>query len=188
MTTFPFKQTFWMFAVFCILACSAWNYKHIQKSVGLDAETLANTEDLVVSTFSVKQFDAKGVLTHLMESPELTHISHQDTHFIKLPHIMVKEANKPVWNIHSQTAKAIQKGSKIIFSNQVVIQQAVNGTNLKTEELIYFPKKKFATSDAMVTVTQPGSIVRSKGINAYLGENPMVSLNKAHATYEPAHA
>ena len=42
-------------------------------------------------------------------------------------------------------------------------------STLKTEEVTYFPKEKKATTILFVTFEQPGNIVQSKGMNAYLG-------------------
>ena len=80
-------------------------------------------------------------------------------------------------------------GKKITFNKEVVIHQPASDHNqentLKTEQLIYYPDKKYATTTKLVTFIQPGSIVTSTGMNAWLEEKRIQLLNRPRINYEP---
>jgi len=186
------KQAAWLFCAMIALACSGWYFASTPVLVRMDEQTLANTPDYVINGFVVRQFDANGVLINFMESPELQHIPNQDANLIKAPHIIVKQDNQPAWDIRSMLAKAVNRGDSITFTKQVVIHQDkgdnTQASTFKTEELVYFPKKKYATTAAAVMFEQPGSIVHATGMNAWLEDKHVELLGKTRATYEPNHA
>lgn len=186
------RQAAWLFCAMIALACSGWYFAGTPAPAKLDDQTLANTPDYVIHGFAVRQFDAQGVLINFMESPELQHIPNQDANLIKSPHITVKQDDQPAWDIRSGHAKAINRGESITFMKQVVIHQEkgskTQASTFKTEELVYFPKKKYATSSVAVIFEQPGSVVHANGMNAYLEDKHVELLGKTRATYEPNHA
>lgn len=58
-------------------------------------------------------------------------------------------------------------------------------STFKTEEVTYFPKEKRATTELFVTFEQPGNIVESTGMNAYLDEKRVELLHGAKGSYVP---
>ncbi|MGQ3891249.1 LPS export ABC transporter periplasmic protein LptC [Legionella sp. CNM-4043-24] len=186
------RQAAWLFCAMIALACSGWYFASTPVPVKLDEQTLANTPDYVIQGFALRQYDAKGTLINFIESPRLEHIPNQDTNLISSPHITVKQDDLPAWDIRSEQAKAINRGDSITFTKNVIIHQGKGRSNqpstFKTEELVYFPKKKYATSNAAVIFEQPGSVVHANGMNAWLEDRHVELLGKTHATYEPDHA
>ena len=186
------KQATWMFFLMIALACSGWYFASSTAIVKLDADTLANTADSIVIGLTVRQYTVTGSLANFLESPEMQHIPDKNTHLFKSPHIILNQENQPSWDIRSLKAESINKGDQITFIKKVVIHQDKSEKNqestFKTEQLLYFPKQKFATTKRAITFEQPGSTVHSKGMNAYLEDKRVELLNKAHAIYLPNHA
>lgn len=185
------KQALWLFFTLIALAGSGWYFASASPGIKLDAQMLAKTADATVDGLSIKQFNAQGKLVNFLESPHMHHIPENDTHIFTSPHIILKQEDESAWDIRSQQASAFNKGEKIIFSQQVVIaqsrpQQPDAGT-FKTEELTYLVKQKFASTPLDVTFSQPGTVVQSRGMNAYLAEKHVVLLNNTHAIYKPSH-
>ncbi len=184
------KNAISLFATLLMLALLGWyNAREIPK-LGLDEQILSHTADAIVSGLKLRQFNTEGTLTHYLESQKMEHMPFHETHFFQTPHIIVRQDGEPAWEIFAKQATSINKGEQVTFTKEVVVHQGKGEKNeestINTEKLIYFPKKKLATSDEMVIFKQAGSIVHSKGMSAYL-EDKHIELGKAQVTYEPKH-
>ncbi|USQ13211.1 LPS export ABC transporter periplasmic protein LptC [Legionella lytica] len=184
------KQGIWFFLVLIALAGSGWYYSHSSRLLRLDSETLANSVDTTISRVKVRQFDDKGSLTTLLATPKMRHVQKGDMYFFKKPHILVSQDKQPPWDIRSNHAKSFDGGQRIVFIGDVIVHQTqgdnVQGSTLKTEEVTYYPNEKKASTDLLVTYEQPGNIIQSKGMNAYLDEKRVELLHQARGSYVPA--
>ncbi|MCE3044753.1 LPS export ABC transporter periplasmic protein LptC [Legionella sp. 16cNR16C] len=185
------KHAAWLFITLFALACSGWYFASSSSpTIKLDKQVLSIMPDAVVSGLVVRQFSKEGLLVNLLETPRLRHIPENNTHYLTAPHIIIKQNDQPGWEIRSAKAKSINGGQQINFTDEVVIHQDKSQhneeTTITTSELTYYPKTKFATTQALVNFVQPGSIVKSQGMNAYLADK-RVQLSRVRATYEPRH-
>jgi lipopolysaccharide export system protein LptC len=183
------KQITWLFFILITLACSGWYYSHSNLITRLDSETLANSVETTVSHLKVRQFDAQGTLVNLLTTPVMQHVQNGDVYLFQRPHILVSQEEQPPWDIRSNNAKSFEGGKRITFSGNVIVQQKQGNktqqSTLKTEEVTYFPKEKKASTDLLVTYEQPGNIIQSKGMNAYLDEKRVELLHQARGSYVP---
>lgn len=186
------KQATWLFCLMITLACSGWYFAISTTKVKLDDETLANTADSIVLGLTIRQFSTNGLLANFLESREMQHIPDKDINLFTSPHIIVSQENQAAWDIRSDKAQSINKGEKITFIKDVVIHQdkseKAQESTFKTEELVYFPKQKFASTALAVVFEQPGSTIHSTGMNAYLEDKHVELLGKTRAIYKPNHA
>lgn len=186
------KQAAWLFCTMIALACSGWYFASSPAVMKLDEKTLLGMPDSIVTGLTVRQFSPEGTLANFLETPEMESIPQKNTHLLKSPHIILNQKDQQGWDIRSEKAESINRGQQITFINQVVIHQNKGLHNqestFRTEELTYFPKKKFATTALAIIFEQPGSIVHSTGMNAYLEDKRVELLSKTRATYEPSHA
>lgn len=183
------KQTIWVLVAALLLIGSSWYYKQLKPLIRLDNETLSTTIDSTVTKLTVRQFNENGELANLLTTPLMEHIPKDNIHLLQTPHIVIKEKDQPEWEINSRTAKSYQGGERITFINKVVVHQnpdkKTQESTLKTEEVTYFPKEKRATTDLFVTFEQPGNIIESTGMNAYLEEKRVELLHGAKGSYAP---
>lgn len=183
------KQVIWLFFTLIILACSGWYYGHTNLLTRLDSETLANSVETTVSQLKVSQFDNEGTLVNLLTTPTMQHIQKGDLYLFESPHILVSQEQQPPWDISSKNATSFEGGKRITFTGNVIVHQnqgnKSQGSTLKTEEVTYFPKEKKASTDLLVTYEQPGNIIQSKGMNAYLDEKRVELLHQARGSYVP---
>lgn len=185
------KQAAWIFCLLLSLACSALYFASSTSILRLDDKTLSLAADTFINNLTVRRFDLAGKLVNYLHTPEMQHIPENNTHFFKTPSLALSQDNDPPWEISAQSAKAIKGGEQITFIHDVVVHQA-NGkhtqeSTMKTEELSYFPKDKLASTDLAVSFEQPGNIVHSTGMKAYLADK-RIQLSQARATFEPKHA
>lgn len=181
----------------CILltgfVCSFWYYMSNSNAnrFVIDKEKLINSVDITVTNISFKEFNQKGELANYLETPLAEHVPKDNTHFLTNPHIIVKEEDKAPWDINAKHAKAIKGGEEITFSKDVKIAQKKDINNgdilLRTEEITYFPNKKYAITKKDVKLQQDQSIVEATGLKAFLAENRIQFLSKAHGHYEQKH-
>lgn len=183
------KQVTWLFFSLIILACSGWYYSHSSAFTRLDRETLANSVAITVSDLKVRQFDAEGKLINLLTSPTMQHIQNGNVYLFAKPHILVHQDEQPPWDIRSHHAKSFEGGKRITFTGNVIVHQKqgskTQASTMKTEEVTYFPKEKKASTDLLVTYEQPGNIIQSQGMNAYLDEKRVELLHQARGSYVP---
>jgi lipopolysaccharide export system protein LptC len=186
------KQAAWLFCLLLCLAGSGLYFASEKPIKRLDDNLLSKTADMVISNLSVRRFDEQGKLVNFLQTPEARHIPANNTHLFKSPHLTLSQNNQPAWEINSQNAKSINGGELITFKNKVVIHQQKNKngqeSTMKTEELHYYSKSKVAVTELPVSFEQPGSIVHSKGMKAYLEDRHIQLLSQARATFEPKHA
>ncbi|MGC1181996.1 LPS export ABC transporter periplasmic protein LptC [Legionella sp.] len=183
------KQIIWLFFMLITLACSGWYYTHSSLIKRLDRETLNNSVETTVSNLKVHQFNTEGTLVNLLTTPIMQHIQNGDVYLFQNPHILVSQEEQPPWDIHSNSGKSFEGGKRILFSGNVIVHQKqgskTHESTLKTEEVTYFPKEKKASTDLLVTYEQPGNIIQSQGMNAYLDEKRVELLHQARGRYVP---
>lgn len=185
------KSAGWLFCLLIILAYSSYYFALSPVFVRLDDQALSTMPDTIVHDLKVSQYDETGKLANQLITPLLKHIPYQNSHWLKSPDIIVSQNNHPDWHIRAEQALAVHAGQKITFRSHVVIDQRDPATQtahtFRTEELIYFPKQKFALSHVAVLFEQPGSVVQSQGMKAWLAEKHVKLLSKTNATYQPPH-
>ena len=183
------KQFFWLSCTAILFAGSLWHYYQQSPTVRLDAEALAHSVQTTVRDLKIQQYNTEGQLTNFFSSPWVEHIPHDDVYLFQQPRILVSQEQQPPWDIRANQGKAIANWKKIIFSGQVVVEQAQGKKNLpsifKTEEVTYYPKEKKASTDLLVTYEQPGNKIESQGMNAYLEEKRVELLHRARGHYAP---
>lgn len=183
------KQAAWLFIALICLAASGWYFASSSKKFELlDDETLSTTADAIITNLTVQKFDLQGHLVNALNTPLLHHIPRHNQHWLKNPSIVVSQEAQAPWEIHSDQATSLNGGDQITFSQHVILEQkeknSVKNTVL-TEELTYFPNTKFATTDQEITLKQPGSIVHSLGMEAWLSEKRVKLLHQARGQYDP---
>ena len=184
------KQAAWLFLAVMCIACSSWYFASSPVIIKLDKHTLSTTIDMAINNLTVHQFNAEGQLVNYLQTPLMHHISENNTHLLKAPHIVVSQPNQPTLEIHSQQATALYGGQQITFNKNVVIHQSKNEntqeSTLKTEAITYFSKDKIATTALDVTYERAGNIVKATGMKAYLAEKRVQLLSNARGSYEPS--
>ena len=182
------KQAAWLFAALICIACSSWYFASSPVVVMLDKHTLSTTADMVINNLTVHQFDTEGRLVNYLQTPLMRHISANNTHWFKTPHIVVSQQNQPAWDIHANQATALYGGQQITFNDSVVIHQEkdenTQESTFKTESITYFPKDKLATTLLDISYERPGHTVQATGMKAYLAEKRIKLLSQAKGTYE----
>lgn len=181
----------WLLLALISMAVSGWYFASSTPMKRLDAKTLSTTADTVINELTVHQFDTNGRLVNYLKTPLMKHVAHENTNWIKEPHIIVTQDNQPAWEIRAQEATAVHGSQEITFNKNVVIHQNkdehTEESTMTTEAITYFTKDKLATTPLEITYERAGSIVQSTGMRAYLADKRVVLLSNARGTYGPNH-
>lgn len=97
-----------------------------------------------------------------------------------------KDADSP-WYITADSAHSNFDGSIITLSQNVHAWQKIDNASrneLKTEQLILEPNKKYAETDKAVTISNPGNIVNGVGMQAFLKSNIIKLLSRVKSVHE----
>ncbi len=180
----------WSCVIVTICLCFFWYHMSYisNDKISIDKELLKKSIDVTITDISVKEFDKNGQLINFLETPKIEHIPKNNTHILTNPYIIVQEENKEPWYINAKLAKATNGGTKITFSDDVkIMQKKPVGTGdflLSTEEITYFPGKKYAITTKNVKLQQNNSIVEATGLKAFLAESRIQFLKNARGHYE----
>ena len=144
------KQTFYLFSTLIALASSFWFFSSSAPKFKLNAKTLLETTDTVITNLNVRQYSKTGTLSHSLQTPLVRHIPKNNTHLILKPHIFIARPAQPSWEINAAEATALYGGEEITFKHDVRIHQKKGDHNdestITTEEITYFPKTQMATT------------------------------------------
>ncbi len=110
---------------------------------------------------------------------------------LQKPKLMIYKPDGSAWSICANTGKVEQPtlGSieQIILEDEVVLERPATATvfpiKLETRELRYQPKKQFAESHQLVTMTKPGLTITGIGLRAYLEQNSVELLQDVKTHY-----
>ena len=178
-----------LFSVITVLATSAWFFlTHSSKPFKAVAD---NIPDHHFTSLHVEQFSKTGLPVYDLNTPAAYHLPHEDIHYLTAPHILVTQVKQPAWTIQSERATITAKGEEITFQNHVVIKHEAYQTTkagiLKSEELHYFTKKKYASTPLLVTWEQDDKKLEAIGMHADLISHHIELLKDVRAHYRPAH-
>lgn len=183
------KQALSFLCILILLAGSSWYFGSSTVLEKLDEGTLSRTADMFVHNLKVHKFDADGILVHQLSAPSMQHYPQDDSYIFQKPFIIVNQKDQPAWNIRSEKAQSRHAAETITFTEQVVVHQNAGKTTqestMTTEKIVYYPKEKKASSDALVTFEQPGNTLQSTGMTAWLAEKRVQLLHQARGKYVP---
>ena len=91
------------------------------------------------------------------------------------------------WEVRSNTAWVSGKGDEVRLQGNVIAvsKQSERGMRMTTQRLNVFPQKNRAVSPGVVTVTQPGSILRGQGMEALLDSKRVRFHSNVKLRYVP---
>lgn len=184
------QQYIYLFFLLILLGFSGWYYMQSSFNLNiLSPKIIAYLPDIMVEDLTLTQFDTQGKPAHSFYTPQLTHFPHKSMSQYTSPQITLTPEGQEPWSIHSNAGEAEDGINKIILIGNVVMHQ--NATNnekektIKTEEITYYTKKNWATTQKKIFFEQPGLSVQSVGLAADLKEQQIFLLHQVSSIYEP---
>ncbi len=168
---------------------SAWAVWH-QRGKDTSLSALPGQPDYVLEDFELVALDEKGVESFTLRAPRLTRDPDARTLAIVTPLFLIPPrsgSQAEPWEVRSRTGWVSAKGEELRLRGDVtaVNAGAAGPTTLASDEMNVFPKAKRATSAAQVTVTQPGSILRGRGLEVSLDSRQYTLKSEVRSRYVP---
>lgn len=145
--------------------------------------------DFVLHQFELVALDATGKESFTLRAPKLARNSGDRTMSLATPLFLVPDAEGHYWEVRSRTGWVNAGGSEVRLRGNVRATsppQAASPVTMNTEQLNLFPDTNRTTSRAVVTITQPGSILRGRGLEANLATKRYELQSEVRSRYVPS--
>lgn len=180
------------FATLVLLAAAAvsgwalWHQRHQDDAL---AEPTGRA-DYVLEDFELVALDDQGQEAFTLRAPRLTRDPNAKTMDIATPLFLIPAragSQSEPWEVRAKTGWVSAKGEELRLRGTVtaVSVGATAPTTLASEEMNVFPKAKRAASAAQVTITQPGSILRGRGMEVSLASKQYTLKSEVRSRYVP---
>ncbi|HSR65360.1 MAG TPA: LPS export ABC transporter periplasmic protein LptC, partial [Xanthomonadaceae bacterium] len=144
--------------------------------------------DYVLHDFELVALDDQGQESFTLRAPRLQQTPGARTMDLAQPLFLLPDENGHYWQVRART------GWVSAGREHIRLTGAVLGTSppedphkvaLRTEQLNVFPDRHHASTQAVVTVTQPGSILRGRGLEVALDTRRYEFLSQVRSHYVP---
>ncbi len=184
------QQYIYLFLLIIALGFSGWLYMQSSFNINfLSPKTIAYLPDMMIEDLTVTQFDVEGKPAHYFHTPHLTHFPHKSMSQFTSPQIILSPEEGQPWTIRSDKGKAEDGSNKITLIGDVVFHQNAADNEkekiIKTEEMTYYTKRSWATTQKKVFFEQPGLSVQSTGLAADLKKQQIYLLHQVSSIYNP---
>ena len=176
-------------------AISGWSiWKHRPAQTGPVAADARS--DYVLQDFEVVVLDNLGHESFTLRAPRLARSPGDRTMTLATPTFLIPAAptagavptREAGWIVTSKSGWVSAAGDELRLTGTVSAKTAgmrKQPIELATEQLNVFPHANRATSPALVTVTQPGSILRGHGMEALLDSKRIRLTSNVKVHYAP---
>lgn len=166
---------------------STWLVIQTRLSLQTPSTNSPNNPDQFMNGAIFNRMDASGKLQDQFTATHLVHFIKNNTTNFTQPSLLVFNANEPPWHITADYGHAINGDDVIDIDQNVRIEQAASAarahTVITTSSLIIYPAKKLATTNQLVTGTQPGVKITAIGLRADMLHNTIDLLSQVRADY-----
>lgn len=166
---------------------AVWNQRIRDPALAIPA----GQPDYVLEDFELVALDEKGQESFTLRAPRLARDPNAKTLDITTPLFLIPPragSQGAPWEVRSKTGWVSAKGEELRLRGDVkaVSAGATGPTTLASEQMNVFPKAKRATSAVQVTVTQPGSILRGRGLEVSLDSRQYTLHSEVNSRYVPS--
>ena len=162
-------------------AWSLWRNRVVDEDPGIKS----TRPDYILNDFELVSLDEQGKESFTLRAPMLRETPGAKTMELEAPLFLLPDGDGTHWEIRSRTGWVSEDRTEIRLKGDVDANSA-EGTrpvNMKTTQLNVFPGTKRASSPDVVTITQPGSILRGRGLEADLADKRYKLLSQVHSRY-----
>lgn len=146
--------------------------------------------DFFAKNFQIVQMNENGSPKNVLKSTYAEHYPKTEMIYLAAPSVSIHSSTGTLWKIAAEHGKTWGKHIDKVYLWENVIISRPNDENtqaptLTTTEIYYYPPTKIAYTDKPITVTQPGGIVNSIGLQANFNTGIISLLSQARGHYVP---
>lgn len=145
--------------------------------------------DYLLEDFDLKVLNERGITSFTVRAPRLNRHPTDGTLSMDTPDMVMTDAHGRRWHARSERGQVSPKADVVELAGDVVLERAGAGAEpdlvLRTSDLTAWPEQDRMATESAVTIEQPGSILRGRGLRADLNEDKFELLADAHAQFLP---
>ena len=152
--------------------------------------SVAGRSDYVLHDFELVALDDQGKESFTLRAPLLQQTPGSRTMDLDQPLFLVPDEHGHYWQVQSRKGWVSASRDRIRLKGKVVgLSPPEDNRNVRlaTEQMTVFPDRHHASSPVVVTVTQPGSILRGRGLEVALDTRRYEFLSQVRSRYVPSH-
>ena len=146
--------------------------------------------DFILRDFEVVTLDGSGQESFSLRAPELRQTPGARTLELTTPLFLMPDQHGSRWEVRSKTGWVNEKSTLVQLRGDVVADSPAGATRptvVRTEALDVYPQDNRATSEAVVTITSPGTTMRGTGMEADLAGKRIQLLSNVSLNNDPNH-
>ena len=166
-------------------ALSGWSLWR-DRVVEEQAHAASGRSGYVLHDFELIALDNSGKASFTLRAPLLQETPGAKTMDLTTPLFLLPDKQGGYWEVRSKTGWVSDNREEIRLRGNVEAlspEGDARPVNMKTEQLNVFPDANRATSASAVTITQPGSILRGRGLEADLADKRYTLLSQVRSRY-----
>jgi lipopolysaccharide export system protein LptC len=103
------------------------------------------------------------------------------------PVFLLPDSDRHYWKVAAHRGWVSPGGDELRLRGDVRVTSPPEDRKvaMNTEQLNVYPDRDLATSPAVVTITQPGSILRGRGLETNLASKRYTLKSQVHSRYAP---
>jgi lipopolysaccharide export system protein LptC len=143
--------------------------------------------DYVLHDFELVALDARGQESFTLRAPSMLRNPDERSMRMAAPVFLLPDREQRYWRVSSREGWISPDGDELRLRGDVRVASppGERKVGMNTEQLNVYPDRNVATSPAAVTITQPGSILRGRGLETDLASKRYVLKSQVHTRYVP---
>lgn len=158
-----------------------------QREQAPDAAGEGVRSDYVLHDFELVALDEDGRESFTLRAPRMSR--NPDAHSMEMasPVFLLPDSGRQYWKVVADHGWVSPEGDELRLRGDVEVTSPPGERDvaLLTQQLNVFPREDRATSAAVVTITQPGSILRGRGLETNLASKRYELKSQVHSRYVP---
>jgi lipopolysaccharide export system protein LptC len=167
---------------------TGWSLLH-HRAHTVATGSAAGRSDYVLHDFELVALDDQGRESFTLRAPQLQQTPGAKTMDLATPLFLLPDDQGHYWQVRAQRGQVSANRDRITLRGDVLTTnppEEARKVAMATQELNVFPDKKRASSPAVVTITQPGSILRGRGLEVELASKRYVLKSQVRSRYAPS--
>jgi lipopolysaccharide export system protein LptC len=144
--------------------------------------------DYVLYDFELTALDGEGKESFTVRAPNLTRRAGDETMSLVTPLFLLPNGEGKHWEVRAERGWVSADQNELRLTGTVKAnspQDDLRPITMNTEQLSVFPRQNRASSDTVVTVVQPGSILRGRGFSVSTVSKRYVFRSEVKTRYAP---
>ena len=143
--------------------------------------------EYVLHDFELVALDDEGVESFTLRSPEMSQTPGQRSMDMASPVFLLPDSERRYWTVAAERGWVAPEGEELRLTGDVRVDGPPGDRKvvMETDRLNVYPQRDTAVAPGLVTITQPGSILRGRGLETNLASKRYELKSQVHSRYVP---